>query len=388
MITLGIGLMFYLTVSLLPENWEDMRFSLRWLYAGFAVALLWGTLQIPYVIHYSPTYFKLVNMVQTLISSRKLFTARISGMTYEPKWFAEQICFLLIPCLFGSVITRRSIFRWRYKWITVEWLYLGWAAVVLAFTFSRSGLIIFGALTVLGYLIFRNFSQKETKKEAKSFGKKGKNILEAAVIVAGLATIFYLVGSQNTYFARFWLYWTERKNERQRTYLEFISFQQRFLYWETALNIYKVDPILGVGLGNYAFYFNEMLPNQPYDLQKEIIRQITPEEGRDRLITPKNLLARLIAETGLLGTATFITFLLAIIGCVLFLWFSQEPEQKYWGLCGLLALFVFAFMLFSFDSFALPNMWIFFGLITAASQITDLTSSPRELYASKSGTKS
>lgn len=369
MVTLGIGLAFYLTVSLLPENWEDLKFSLRWLYAGFAVALLWGTLQIPYVIHYSPTYFKLVNMVQTLISSRKLFNTRISGMTYEPKWFAEQICFLLIPWLMGSVITRRSIFNWCYKWITVEWLFLGWASVVLMFTFSRTGLIILGALIFLGYLFFRTFTQKEIEEETNLMRKKGKRILEASLIIAILTAALYVIGSQNTYFSRFWLYWTEKKGERERTYLEFISFQQRFLYWETALNIYKIDPLLGVGLGNYAFYFDEMLPNQPYDLQKEVIRQITPEEGRDRLITPKNLLARLIAETGLLGTAMFATFLIAITGCILFLWFSQEPEQKYWGLCGLLSMFVFSFIIFSFDSFALPNMWIFFGLITAAAHI-------------------
>ena len=369
MVTLGIGLAFYLTVSLLPENWEDLKFSLRWLYAGFAVALLWGSLQIPYVIHYSPTYFKLANMVQTLISSRKLFNTRISGMTYEPKWFAEQICFLLIPWLMGSVITRRSIFNWCYKWITVEWLFLGWASVVLMFTFSRTGLIILGALIFLGYLFFRTFTQKEIEEETNLMRKKGKRILEASLIIAILTAALYVIGSQNTYFSRFWLYWTEKKGERERTYLEFISFQQRFLYWETALNIYKIDPLLGVGLGNYAFYFDEMLPNQPYDLQKEVIRQITPEEGRDRLITPKNLLARLIAETGLLGTAMFATFLIAITGCILFLWFSQEPEQKYWGLCGLLSMFVFSFIIFSFDSFALPNMWIFFGLITAAAHI-------------------
>ncbi len=274
----------------------------------------------------------------------------------------------------GSIITRRSIFNWQFKWITVEWLFLGWAVVVLAFTFSRTGLIILGVLIFLGYFLFRNFTQKGAKKEVKTFQRKGWKILEGTAIIAGLVAVLYLVGSQNTYFSRFWLYWTEKKSERERTYLEYISFQQRFLYWETALNIYKINPLIGVGLGNYAFYFDKMLPNQPYDLQKEVIRQITPEEGRDRLITPKNLLARLIAETGLLGTAMFITFLLAMIGCVLFLWFSQESEQKFWGLCGILSIVVFSFIIFSFDSFALPNMWIFFGLITAAAHMQNRSS--------------
>ena len=132
--------------------------------------------------------------------------------------------------------------------------------------------------------------------------------------------------------------------------------------------------MLGVGLGNYAFYFDEMLPNQSWHLQKEIIRQITPASDRDRLITPKNLYARLLAETGLLGTIVFTTFVLAILGCLLFLWFSQSPNERYWGMSGSLAMIVFAIIVFSFDSFALPNMWIVFGLITAAAHITDPTS--------------
>jgi O-antigen ligase len=175
---------------------------------------------------------------------------------------------------------------------------------------------------------------------------------------------------KNAYFSRLWRYWTEAKT-RNKTYLEFIAVQQRFAYWITAYRTFETSPVLGVGLGNYAFYFDEMLPNQSWHLQKEIIRQITPASGRDRLITPKNLYARLLAETGLLGTVVFTTFVLAIVGCLLFLLFSRSPDERYWGMSGSLAMIVFAIIVFSFDSFALPNMWIVFGLITAAAHISD-----------------
>jgi len=180
----------------------------------------------------------------------------------------------------------------------------------------------------------------------------------------------FLVGSQNPYFSRLWRYWTENK-ARSRTYLEYIAFEQRFVYWATALRIYQQNPWVGVGLGNYAFYFAEMIPDQPYDQQKEVMRQITPGEGRDRLITPKNLYARLISETGLLGMVAFTAFLLAVVGSLLYLWFSPSSEQRYWGVSGALAIFVFAFVTFSFDSFALPNMWVVFGMITAAARLDD-----------------
>lgn len=373
MATLGIGGAFYLSIALLPENWEQLKFSLRWLYIGFGLALFWGTLQIVYVIHHSPKYFKWISQIQSFISTRKLFTTRISGPTYEPKWFAEQICILLLPWLLAAVLSRRSLFKWRCKWLTVEWLLLGWAAVIIVFTYSRTGLFILAVLVVSSFLLFRfsipvHSGKRSQKAPLKSNRRRLPGLLEVILVTITVITVLILLGSQNPYFSRFWRYWTEDKNWK-RTYLEYIAFQQRFVYLDTALRIYDAHPVLGVGLGNYAFYFEEMLPDQPWYRQPEIVRQITPVEGRDRLITPKNLLARLLAETGLAGAITFTTFVLAIVGCVLFLWFSPTSEQRYWGIGGLLGIVVFALATFSFDSFALPNMWALFGLITAAAHL-------------------
>ena len=426
--TLGLGVAFYFTVALLPETREDLRFSLRWLYAGFALALAWGSLQALYVIHYSPAYFKLLNQLQSFVSSRKLFATRISGFTYEPKWFAEQICLLLIPWLLGAVLSRQSIFncgkehrlgnikRWLNKqvpflqrlpipkWLTLEWLLLAWASVVLLFTFSRTGLVVLGTLIVLSFLIFRSspknplpsggqsqVSQPPNRRVTRT--SKKRILLEIIAVICGLIAVFVLVGSQNPYFSRFWRYFTEAK-QRNRTYLEYIAFDQRFTYWLTAYNMFESQPLMGVGLGNYAFYFEEMLPDKLYR-QAEVIRQTTPVEGGDRLITPKNLPARLLAETGTLGSATFLTFLVSITGCVLFLWFKgnsmrfssgqmaisdprpDHPADWYspqWGIGGALALVSSAFVMFSMDSFARPEIWVVFGLITAAAHLPEAVS--------------
>lgn len=368
LITLGLGLSFYFTTTMLHETWEDLSFSLRWLYAGMGLALLWGTVQIPLVFHNSPLYYKIVNFFQSLVSTRKLFSTRVSGLTYEPKWFAEQICFLLLPWLIGSVLSGKSSFHWRWRQVTVEWLLLLWAVGVLVFTFSRTGLVILAALAFIGYILSRYYFHKKPQHAHRPMRRR---ILEASAIVLAVLAGIFIVGSQNAYFSRLWRYWTEATKERERTYFEYIAVEQRFVYWETALRMFDEYPWLGVGLGNYAFYFDQMLPNQPWNEQKEIVRQITPGEGRDRLITAKNLYARLIAETGIFGTAAFTTFLVAILGCALFLWFSPTPEQKFWGISAFLALIVFGFVIFAFDSFALPNMWIVFGLITSAAHLPD-----------------
>lgn len=385
-VTLAIGLSFYATTVLLQERWEDLEFSLRWLYAGFTVALAWGSLQAVYLVYFSPTYFGWMNRLQSLVSIRKLFFTRISGMTYEPKWFAEQLTFVLIPWLLGSVLTGRTVFPYRFKKITVEMVLLAWAAVILTFTYSRTGLLILVMLVFLSFLIYRLALRAHpphgsvASVPGKTAGKpsvppirrRTRLLAEILLVISSLAVVFVLVGSQNTYVSRFWRYFTEAR-QRNRSYLEFIAVQQRFVYWITAYRTFEEHPVLGVGLGNYAFYFEEMLPDEQVRSQ-EIIRQTTPVEGRDRLITPKNLLARLLAETGLFGTATFMAFAMAVVGCALYLWFSPVPAQKTWGLGGLLSLAVFFVVMFSFDSFASPNMWVVFGLITAAAHLPEQSS--------------
>jgi len=90
MLTLGFGCAVYLIVALIPTSLEDLRSALRWIYLGAVLALLWGTLQAIYILHFNQNWFNLLDRLQTYISNRHLFTDRISGMTYEPNWFAEQ----------------------------------------------------------------------------------------------------------------------------------------------------------------------------------------------------------------------------------------------------------------------------------------------------------
>jgi O-antigen ligase len=375
LVTLGIGGAVYLTVALMPRTLEDLRSTLRWIYAGFAIALLWGTVQAFYIIHFDPVYFHIVNKIQGYITIRHLFTNRASGLTYEPNWFAEQISLLLIPWLLASVFSGYSVFRWRWHRVTPEWFLLGWAIVVLPFTFSRAGLANLVVLAFLGILFFR-FQSSQKPSEKPRTGQLTRRLIEAGLILAVLGGLFYFAGTKNEFFSRIWGYWLKNKNLSISGYLDYLGFGARFTYGETAFRTYEAFPVMGVGLGNYAFYFDEMLPNQPLAYTPEVIRLVTPEAGRDRLITPKNLYLRLLAETGLVGTAAFVAFLIAMLGCALYLWKTPKLEGTYWGTSGLLALIAFAVAAFSFDSFAIPNMWVIFGLITAATGVLSVPQTP------------
>lgn len=371
LITLGVGAGIYLTVSVMPRSLDDLRASLRWLYAGFFLAFLWGSLQAVYVINFERLYYRWLNRIQSHISIRRLFTTRVSGLTYEPNWFAEQITILLLPWLLASVITGRTVFRWRWRWLTGELIMLAWSVFVLAFTFSRAGLIVFFILALISLLFLRPIRAKTHIGAKITIGSKARRLIEIVLTISILTGFIYAAGLNNEFFSRIWTYWTDKKYTSISGYLDYLGFGARFSYGETALNIFEDHPTLGVGLGNYAFHFDEYLPDEPIAALPEVMRLVTPEGNRNRLVTPKNFYLRLLAETGVVGLAAFLAFLLAVLGCALFLWLSpaRNTADRFWGTAGILGIISFSVGAVSFDSFAIPNIWVVFGLITASTWI-------------------
>jgi O-antigen ligase len=372
LVTLGVGGAIFLLVTLWPEDDQDLKSSMRWLYLGFSVALFWGTLQTIYVVKFTPFWFQLMSSGQRFISIRKLFTNRVSGMTYEPNWFADQISFLLLPWLLAAVLSGYTVFKWRWRWITVELILLAWSLLILPFTFSRAGLLVMLFLLVIGILFFRPSKIRQGQDQVKR-KFPWRRIIEVSILIAVLAMIIFFAGSRNDFFARIWDYWERAPNEGYLqylvNYLEYLGFGARFTYMQTAYNIFNQHPLLGVGLGNYVFYFNENLPDRPLAVVPEVLRLVVPESVGSRLITPKNLIIRIMAETGIIGLSTFIAFIIAILGSAIYLWLSTNKEVKFWGIGGLLGLIAFGLVAFSFDSFAIPNMWVIFGFITAAMRL-------------------
>lgn len=370
--TLAIGCAIYLTVALLPDSEDDLAFSLRWILLGCALALFWGSLQAIYIIHFDERWFSLLSRMQDYISTRRLLPDRISGLTYEPHWFAEQINVLLVPAALAGILNGRTVFPWRWKWLTVEWFLMGWAIVILPFTYSRSGVLNLIILTSLSVLIIR-FKHARDKSLlssgiAPTRQTRLRHLFEAMLVLVVLMVPIYLIGQKNQFFARLWEYW-QHPEQIPNTYVSYLGLDARLIFNEAAYNTYQAHPFLGVGLGNYAFYFEEMLPYRPLSNIPEVILMITPEPGRDRLVTAKNLYLRLLAETGIVGTAAFFAFLIANLGCALFLWLSPRKLSRHWGtvsLCGFLAI---ALSAFTYDSFVIPNLWVMLGIISAAPQV-------------------
>jgi len=370
LVTLAVGVAFYWAVAIYPRSYDDLRVALRWLYVGFSVAMTWGLFQSIYIIHYIPSYFRTFNRLQGFISIRKLFQTRISGMTYEPNWFAEQISILVLPWLIASILSDYSVFPWRWRRLTVEWLLLPLSLLNLAFTFSRAGFLNLIVLSVAGFLLYQ-LQRAHTDRQNRRPHWWLTRLMQVTLLLALVIGSIFFVGQNNTFFSRLWNFWSERNDTSLAGYIEYIGFGARVAYIETALNIFEDYPLLGVGPGNYAFYFDEYLADRPLAPTPELLRILTPDTGRNRLITPKNLYVRTLAEAGLVGIAALIAFLVAILGAALYLWFSPQPQERFWGMAALLTWLVVLVSANSFDSFALPNLWVAFGFISAAANISD-----------------
>jgi O-antigen ligase len=193
-------------------------------------------------------------------------------------------------------------------------------------------------------------------------------------IVLVLAIVLFIASLQSKYIFRMWDYWLQISYEAQKVgnrslsgYFRYIGFGPRFVYWETAYRIFQQHPIFGVGLGNYTFHFNEMMPAVQAGYMPEILTRLVP--GPTRIVTAKNFFARLLAETGIVGTAAFLSFIISLFGGGLYLLSSKYAEEKFWGTGALLAIIAFLVDSFSYDSFAIPNPWVVFGMITAAISV-------------------
>jgi hypothetical protein len=386
LLTLAIGCAIYLTMAVLPETIEDLRFSLRWSYAGCAIAMLWGSIQASHITSFNARFFSFMENVQRFISTRRLLYGRISGMTYEPHWFADQLILLVLPGTLAAVLMGYSISRWHKGKITLEWLLLGWILLLLPFTYSRAGLLNLIATILLSVFLFSTTNQ-QIRSSLRALGWRIAKICLVAIVIA---IPIYIVGMQNEFFARAWKFWkTSETTDTQFSpfplernlgnYFLYLGFDTRVAYGEAAYKTYQAYPWLGVGLGNFGFFIQEMLPLRP--VTTEVLRAITPDSSRPRLVTPKNFYLRLLAETGVIGTAAFLTFIVASLGCAVYLLLAPEPEWRYWGLVGLIGMIAFMISALTFDSFVIPNTWIVFGINLAAIRIYQQTRRTSETFS-------
>ncbi len=355
--TLVIGLSFFIAAVWMNRNNDDLKFSVRWILAGFILDVAWSGVQA--LAFYTPLLEKVtVTHWQLAFSMRELVkTNRVSGMAYEPAWLAGQIATVYLPWLFASLLTGVRVTR--FKWLEV--ILLGFAALLVLATYSRGGLLTAGVATALTFLLvgraeFRNAWKWFTSQNL--FLRFGVLILILGAVIG--SGVFL---TQKGYIARLF----ESDAESVEEFVIENSAGARSAYLVSALGAYEESPVLGVGLGASGFYMYDHLPDWSLTVVPEIARQLNPES---RLYpNPKNMYARLLAETGLIGFVLFIAFQFSLLGDALTVLRNSSPLARYLGIAGLFSWIAIAIYNVTQDSFATPNLWINLGILAGVTAV-------------------
>ncbi|MBX3047185.1 MAG: O-antigen ligase family protein [Anaerolineales bacterium] len=376
-ISLLIGLGFYIAAFWMNRSRADVHFTLRWLYVGLSILIVWSFVQA-FAIHTGFVSTDWANAVQLAFSEHPLFPLRVSGLAYEPSWLADQLVGLYMPFLFAAVLLRSSLTRWRW----LEPLLLVLALAVLLLTYSRGGLLV--ALVCAGFVLLlagrsafqrawdwwrAPFVRAPSVRASSGRRRAAKGALrrpaaDLALRLALLAAVLLAGAAAGSFLARYEYItslWEPSANERDLVeYIVDISAGPRLAYALAGYQVFEYAPLTGVGLGASGLYLFPEFPDWSHTIP-EIARQLSPDS--DIIPNVKNLHMRLLAETGLPGFWFFSVFFVSFLALLRRMWIAKDGFYRFIAVAGVFAWVATLLRNFTQDSFTFPIMWVIFGLL-------------------------
>jgi O-antigen ligase len=363
--TLSLGILFYLLVSTFPHNNEKVRDTLRILNWGGGVMLFWSILVglITFITPGdTPNYLR---TVQHLFSTTTFFGTRLVGFAAEPSWLAHILNMVYLPYWLSATLTGFSAQGRKFGRISLENIFLVLGFGTLFETLSRAGLFAF--ILVLGFFFIRfniwivqKIGQKWKSKISKGWITLATVLGLIAVYLGATTGVVFLLSKIDSRMEKVFSFETLQQGGITK-YADTLQFGERVTYWQAGWNIFNAHPILGVGLGNAGYYFQEMLPDNAWSLSE--VRRLVYHSTA--LMNIKSMWSRILAETGLVGFAFFLVLLVVTGFTSAELTRSPIPMKQVIGWMGISMLIAFVVEGFSVDSFALPYLWFTMGLVAA-----------------------
>ena len=364
--TLGLGGLFYLVTTAMPNSADKIRQTLRIVNWGGLVIISWSLIQIvvSFVYH---DYTDAMRSFQHLFSTTVLFDGRATGFASEPSWLAHQLNLVYLMYWMAATKNKFSAHRFRIWKFTFENLLLTAGFVVLFVTLSRGGLVAF--MLVLAFLfllanirfakwLIKKWNVRKTVLVGVFTGL-GMFILYLGILAGGLFVLSKLDPRMEKVFQ-----FSSAVENPLLKYADNLQFGERVIYWQTGWNIFNDYPVAGVGVGFSGYYFPQYLPDFAWQLPE--VNKLTGWSSG--LLNIKNLWTRLLAETGIIGFSMFVVFLVVMAYSAKDLSNRKDQLSKTIGWMGIFMLITFILEEFSVDSFALPYYWFTLGLVAAASR--------------------
>jgi O-antigen ligase len=364
-ITLLIGLAFFIVPLHYLKTRQQAIIAAKIVYWTFLPIFIWCGLQfgLERISNGYPAWMEALQ--QGFSTSGLLYPGRVTGFAYEPSWLAHQLNILYIPLFFGPTLAGFSLYKKKFWIFSVENILLAGSILLLFLTKSRIGWTSFAFCAFYGLLILYKKMVVKLRVRFSALNRKiWKLILPLVTSAAVIGIIFSGLFVSSKVDPRMELLFKAEtyQNRNLLSVANDFFFAERILYWQTGWEIFNDHPILGVGLGNFGFYFQDYMPDFATALDEP--RELLFRAGYQA--NNKNLWTRLLSETGMIGFLIFVAWLIV-------LWFhsselvkTEDKAGKSWGYITKIALIALLFEGFSVDSFALPYYWLILGMSSAA----------------------
>lgn len=386
LVTLLFGFGFYLVTIYYLRDQYRIRRALRWINLGGVVIIL--VVAVQYMTYKITGKFpQILWFFQSIISaSAMLYDGRATGLAFEPSWLAHQLNILYIPIWLGFTVRKESVYSKRlFAKIPYETIFLAGGILSMFLSFSRIGWLTI--IAVFMYLVFRyanllinRYLERREKETGNKYNRKQHFFAKLLLWLLLISILLVLVFAAGLVMRRLdprmeqlfdvsllkqygILGWASR-----------LSFAERITYWQAAFNVYLKHPWFGSGLGVAGYYYPEVLPSFGYQLPETLSAMFY-----DSFIpNAKNLWARLLAETGIIGFSVFVAWVVTH-------WRDAKAVEKRkqsglfkaMGLAGQLLIIALVVEGFSLDTFGLPYYWVGFGLIVATWRAKSEHSDPK-----------
>ena len=365
---------FFWVAILISKSEEFFRSSLKWMYASLVFTIVWGLVQA-LAIHTPLLDYWSVDNLQLIFSIRGLVENRISGFAFEPSWLADQIVIFYFPWLFAAILTG---FRLTKKSWLEPVLLLGSLGILLL-TYSRSGILgLLVAVTVVMLTVGRGilvgiWSWFWAPLVSSEVQGKWNRLLILLLIAAVLVSAFLWL-NRYEYFASIWQF---DGDFTLSEYITSIYAAPRVAYIVSGIKIFNLHPWFGVGLGGSSFYLFDSLPNWALIDPYEIARQVSPNSSA--IPNVRNLLIRLLSETGIVGFWLYLAFMLSILGSIRRMFLSRKQVMVYASVAGLTIWIAVLIRQFTLSTLTSPIIWVSLGAVVGyAHHILDMPKAVEE----------
>lgn len=344
-VSLGIGLTYFVITYFVSDSEKSLQNGLKWLFAGLVATIIWGSIQgIAELTPYIDNHW--TSDIQKAFSIRDLEIARVHGFALEPAWLADQLVMFSLPWLLASFLTGYKIMKNRW----VQALLVLGSLIILYYSFSRNGLVIFFVSVSITLLVFFWARIRSMYQQIISISPNAK---------LGFWGVFVLIMAGGVYgtIALFDI----TSLEQVLNYIINIRAGERLSGAIAGFRLFGENPWFGVGFGSAGLYLFDYYPDWAFGGIWIFSQFLTYKFFV--IPTSRNMYVRLLSETGIIGVGLFVVFLLSVLGTIRKLLTSERPVRKYLGFVGMFAWVAIVMRNITQDSFTFPVMWIMLGSV-------------------------